>query len=191
MARKITPVIEKEILRKAADGESSRAIAAWLLASRGLKITHQAIAKVLRGTRQERGEVAKAVVRERLTKTVVSDLDGLDAERECAMRERERLGKVAARLHKEAIALFDSLESVDADQKSAATIAVMKAAESALKATEAMLKASDRVVKVIDTRLHFSGADESPSDPTEATPAAARSLVRTKFRDVEPASGAE
>lgn len=161
--RKITPALEKEILAQAAEGNSARTIAAWLLAERGLKITHQAVGQLLRHTRQTRAEVAKVVVREQLAKTVLSDLERLD-------RSLKKVGRIELRTHSLALRYLERLANLEESEGKRADFDSKKAKEEARARTlafehahffvDAALKATDRVRALANTKLHFSGADE-------------------------------
>lgn len=87
--RKITDDLEVEIQRRAAAGESVRSIAAWC-GTQGVKVSHQAIDKLVRLNRQRLAEMTKSAVRERLGKTVLSDLDRLERIRKVLHRKAQR-----------------------------------------------------------------------------------------------------
>jgi hypothetical protein len=162
-ARKITPNLEREIMAKAADGESPQAIAAWLEKERGVKISRQAVFNRLKQTRVERAEVAKVVTREKLSKSVGSDLEGLT-------REQGRVESLALLAYDEAVCAFQTMakhrsgEHVDKAELKVAVMMVATAAELALKTT-------DRAIKLATVKLHLSGADvdDSKLDVTKMT----------------------
>lgn len=185
--RKITPNLEKEILAKAADGGSTRAIAAWLLAEHGVKVTHQAVAHLLRQTRQTRAEVAKVVVREQLSKSVISDLGRLE-------REQRRMERLSKRLHRLAIRSIDKVEQMSGNGPVAASVeelvhsvtqsedvtpeqaALVVSAASDM--ADAAMKATDRVTKLSALKLKLSGAndEEKATDDAAADDELARKL---------------
>lgn len=88
--RKITPDAERDITAKAAEGWTTRRIAAWLKEAHGISVSHEAVAKLLRQTRETRADVAAAVTREALRPHVVSDLDRLEEIRAEAAERRAR-----------------------------------------------------------------------------------------------------
>jgi plasmid stabilization system protein ParE len=154
--RKITPELEKEILAKAAEGDSSRMIAEWLLEARGVKVCHQAVNQMLRQTRQTRADVAKGVVREVLTGQVMTDLGRL-------AESQNRVCSLEARLHQRAHKMLDTLESFEDGDGDATAAEIKSAIMGATVSAELALKASDRVRAITDTKLHFAGADAEES----------------------------
>lgn len=164
--KKISPALEKEILAKATEGASSRAIAAWLHTERGVKVSPQAVQRVLKLSSQTRAEVARAVVREKLSKTVISDLDRLG-------REQTRVEKLTKRLYRVAVRSLDTLERLSGAQPKTQTVDQMIDSMSAKPtveeiqmavavvhdAADAALKATDRATKLAALKLKLSGAD--------------------------------
>lgn len=75
---KLTPALEREVMEKAGEGWSARRIADWLKAERSVTMRFQGIAEFLAKTRTERADVAKAIVREKLTPHVTRDIDRLE-----------------------------------------------------------------------------------------------------------------
>jgi len=139
----IPPKLEPAVLEKAGEGLSSRAISAWLLDEHGVTASYKAVSRLLERTRDERADVAKVVVRERLQKELPSDLDELEA-----LRVRARGIEDAAKGNPDA-----------ADPEARRGNPGL-----ALKAIEAQRR-------VLDTKLHYSGAD-SPDTVEQAGPAA-------------------
>lgn len=92
MARKITPNLEKDVLAKAAEGMTTRAIAAWLNEAHGVKVTHVRVAALLKATRETRADVAASVTREALRPHVTSDLERLDEIRKEVAERRAKAG---------------------------------------------------------------------------------------------------
>lgn len=86
----ISPNLEKEVLRLAAEGMSTRAISAWLDETHGVQASHVAVARLLAKTSETRADVAAAVTREALRPHVVSDLDRLEEIRAEAAERRAR-----------------------------------------------------------------------------------------------------
>jgi hypothetical protein len=153
--RKITPRLEVEILTKATEGASTRAIAQWLRDERGVTVSHQAVANLLRQTRQTRAEVAKVVVREQLAKTVLSDLDRLD-------RSLRKIVRVETRAHNLAIHYLERLAKTAAVQDGPSNAAEKRSTKNLERAeffVDAALKATDRVRTLVVAKLHYSGAD--------------------------------
>ena len=71
----------------AGQGVTTRDMAKWCLDTHGITVSHAAIAKMLRQTRETRADVAAAVTREALAPHIVSDLDRMEEIRE-EMAER-------------------------------------------------------------------------------------------------------
>ncbi len=65
-------------LKHAQEGKGSRAIATWLAEAHGVHVSHQCVNDLLQSLLAERTEVTKAVIAERVGKSVTSDLDVLD-----------------------------------------------------------------------------------------------------------------
>lgn len=130
---KLSPDLERIVLAKAGEGMTTDAIAAMLGAEYSIRISGQAIRKRLAQTRIERGVVATAIARESLRPAVLDDLGVL-------ARERGRVRRLATMMYREATS----------DERSVGGRAVFG---------DLYLKALDRLVKIIDTRLHYAGAD--------------------------------
>lgn len=153
---KIPPNLEPFVLEKAAEGLTTRKIAALLKSEHGLKIGHDAVARMVSRTRKERAVVAKEVARERLSTEVVSDLDGLE-------RLRQSVAGKAARLAREP----DPLIYSDPQWMNA----------------YAKLKTIERQIRV--DKLRLAGADEPSLTLTmkgEPTPQDAARIVAKYFR---------
>lgn len=146
--RKISPELEKELLKRSAEGHTTRALSAWVLAEKGIKISHQAIGNLLRQTRRERSEVTKAVVREQLTKTVTADVDVLG-------ETQDELRRVKALL------LARALRDLEAER---VIVSEGETKEASVESVEQFRKVCDTLTKVTNTKMHFAGADE-PSTP--------------------------
>ena len=137
------------MLAKAGEGASTREIAAWLKAEHGVETTHGTVHRVLDRMRSQRADIAKAVVREKLAKSVVSDLDALDV-------ERNRLRMMSARLYRRHKQACEAAE----DPESGGGFAMHQAIAGV---TKSYLEVVDRIAKVVDLKLHYSGAD-TPDD---------------------------
>lgn len=181
MSKKLTPTLRREILEKAALGSSAREIAAWLAAERGVKVSHQAVGNALRQVRTERADVAKAVVREVLVKTVGGDLAHLD----------ELLGDLRARRQRAAKAIDEFVLNLKRQREEGAAGAAgvrgkrRRAGaeapgegdgeepdiETALVWGRLYTKIAELEIKAIDRRLHYSGAgpDEGEKGAKAAT----------------------
>lgn len=70
--------LESEVLAKAAENMSVRQISAWLETAHATKVSAATISRFLAKRRTERADVAKAVVREQLGKTLNADLSRLE-----------------------------------------------------------------------------------------------------------------
>lgn len=89
---KIPPEAHDEIMRLAAKGKPSREIAKWLASSKHrAKVSHAAIAKLVKKERVERSEVAKAVLAEHVAERLPGDIEELDGiyERVVALLKNE------------------------------------------------------------------------------------------------------
>lgn len=85
LAAKIPPELHEAIVGRAAGGESTRAVAAWLKATHGIDVSHVQIFRLLQKHRDHRGEVARHVAATRVERTLEKDLDSYQ-------RRIERLG---------------------------------------------------------------------------------------------------
>lgn len=74
----ITQAVEEFIAAKAQTGASSRAISAMLLAEMGVTLSHKGVANEMTKRRNERSDIAKNVLREKLGKTLLGDIDRLE-----------------------------------------------------------------------------------------------------------------
>jgi hypothetical protein len=144
--RKLTPALEVEIMTKAAEGFSSRAIAAHLLEEHGVRLTFQTIAAYLARTREERGAITQAVVREKLAGVVVPGLDALG-------RETERVRRLCLRLYRQT----KNLDSMNA-------VALVRS----------YLAAADQLRKSVETTMRLAGADAPDQAHVEMLDAARR-----------------
>ena len=157
---KIPPDAEAGIYARAGEGKTLAEICNWLEQTHGVRVSPTAIRKKLAKRRAEREVVAKAVVREQLSKTVLSDIDVLDV-------EKGRLRKLARRLFRTLTAPVP--KGLDEVQQ-----LLIRAALS--DTGELYLKTVDRLTKVVHTKLHYSGAD-APDDPLVALADAERRLT--------------
>jgi len=163
---KISPKLEKEMLAKAADGLSAGEIVTWFLKDHGIKISRAAIGKRLHQTRVERSEVAKAVVREHLTKTVVSDLDRL-------AEEQQRVERLGRRLYGIADKAVGAIERAQAGEKVDAF--ELEAAMQAAPSFSALaFRSTAEASRLAQARLHYSGADADDEGASEVAEAERR-----------------
>jgi hypothetical protein len=116
----IPEVLWPEILEQSGNGWSTRKIADWL--NQVHSLTHHAVAALLKAQRQQREETSKAIVRERLGKTVLLDLQALE-------REGVRVRKVCK-------LLFGAIDDGDLEH----AIPYLKAAEQHRKLIETKLR---------------------------------------------------
>lgn len=79
---KLDPALQDAVLARLAKGWTAARCAEWLAKSRGVKVTPQAITKMARARRSERGDVSKSVVREEIGRRLPGDLEDLAARRE-------------------------------------------------------------------------------------------------------------
>jgi hypothetical protein len=118
------------ILELAGQRKGTREIAAWLAATHGVKVAHVTVGKLLRELRDERAVNTQLVAQETLAPVVTSDLQELDE-----IRKRARAIEDAARPDP------------------------TKTGREAKGNPFLMLKAQEMQRKVLDTRLHYAGAD--------------------------------
>lgn len=130
---RIPPDRHPEILRRAGSGESAAQIAAWL-ATEGIKVSDRAVRKLLERVRTERADATKAVVREQLQQEALGDVAHLEAARLRAAEIEKAAGEIA--------------QAPDLDPK-------LK-----LRALTTQLDAIEAQRKIVDTKLHYAGADE-------------------------------
>src|SRR3990167_4247151 len=139
MSVAIPPASESEVLAKAGEGWTTRRISQWLKDEKGIEASHATVAKLLAKARSFRADVAKVVVREELGKTLLTDLEHLEAIRaDLAERAKECL--------------------LPADVNGQRIVNPM--------AFTAYLKTRELEVKVIDRKLHYAGADEEGEKKT-------------------------
>lgn len=106
----IPPKFEADILAKAGEGLTTRAIAAWLKETHNVDTSHKTVAKLIARHRAERADVAKAIVREQLGKTVNADIARLE-------QIRAGLAKRAAKAKGPEFAKLTELELKAIDRK--------------------------------------------------------------------------
>lgn len=70
-----------EVLRLSGERKSTRAIATWLGEAHGVQVTHHTVARVVKASREERRETARAIVEEKLGSPdgLSADIDGIIA----------------------------------------------------------------------------------------------------------------
>lgn len=108
--RKIPPAARDEILARLATGETQEKVTAWANKKFSLAVTRQAIAKLAKGTRLARADIAKATLREGVAPALVGDLAVLD-------REIRRLRRLAKATFDKAIAFpAESRSFLDVDR---------------------------------------------------------------------------
>lgn len=78
MNKSIPKKLEPDILVKVGESWSLPRIAAWLGTEHGVKTSKTAVQRVVARLTRERGELTKAVVQEKLTKTLTTDLDAVE-----------------------------------------------------------------------------------------------------------------
>lgn len=152
--RKIPKELEPEIIARTAQGASARQIADWLLADHGVSVKRQSVLAFLHRTGNERAEVAKAVVREVLTRTVTSDLEHLE---EIRNELRERRKKAAEALD----ALVRSSVDPEPPEGKDPKVERRRLYTEAMIASRMYTKIIELEIKCLDRRLHYSGADNT------------------------------
>lgn len=177
MSRAIPPDLEPEVLAKYGEGWRSRKIAEWLKVEHGVECSHAAVARIVAHARTERADVAKDVVREKLSKTLTTDLDVLEA-------ELRRVEKLSARLHKRAHQDLDILEKPSEADYNALRTAMLGADRMVARA----LEASATLTGIAKTKLHFAGAD-APDDSLDELSQAEQRLA-SKLDQLAANSGA-
>ena len=145
MARGIPEALEPAVLEQAASGKTSRQVAAWLEAEHGIKTSHTTVVRLLQERRQERAEVTRQVVQERVAATVTVDLDLLE-------RHGAELSELVGHY-------LERAKSTDGDARDCARVA---------------LQAVEGLRKLIETKLHFAGAGAGDEQRAEQQDAARR-----------------
>lgn len=79
---KISENLQGELVAKATDGWTLDRLADWLKTEHGIEISHQAISKRLSQARTVRADIAKNVVRDVLGKSLQSDLECVETQRQ-------------------------------------------------------------------------------------------------------------
>jgi len=142
MKKSIPPALHAWVLAKAGEGKPSDEITELLWREHRVEVDSSTVRRLLRLYRTERADVAKGVIRERLQKELLADLDALQKLHRRA-RKMERLAlKRAAELH------------VEHEQH-----------PQALQELAFALKAMDRQLRAINLTLHYSGAGEPDQPP--------------------------
>lgn len=175
---KLTAELEKQVLAKAAEGETAQTIADWLKAEHGIEISRQAIVKRLKATREERAEVARVVTRQVLGKSVTSDL-------ELFQKKLEQANKLCDKLYEKLFWAFGVVENSTNDEPLSPdakpiTDKILDMAH-AIVATYPILclKASQRIEVMIARKLKLSGAD--PNEDSAAKMREAQQALTEKL----------
>jgi|GEM_PF-4330235 len=104
----IPPDREADILARAGAGEGTESIAAWLSGELGRKINGRRVREFLERCRAERAPIARAVIAEKLGRTLTADLDAVDG-----ILERARKDELAAGKHDDVLRELERLALVD------------------------------------------------------------------------------
>lgn len=145
--------LHDEVLRLADDGLNSEQIADALAEAHGIKASGAVVLKVLARRRQERGEITRGLLRERLGKVVTSDLDALQKR----VDEQEA---IADRLSETVLDALETLRAEAPDGKiSPGQLLLWQPIFSELR------KTTEQIRRLVDTRLHYAGGNE-PDAPT-------------------------
>lgn len=175
---KLTAELEKQVLAKAAQGETAQTIADWLKADHGIEISRQAIVKRLRQTRIERAEVARVVTREVLGKSVTSDL-------ELFQKKLEQANKLCDKLYDKLFWAFAIIENATNDEPlgpdaKPITDKILAVADVIVSTYPILcLKASQRIEVMIARKLKLSGAD--PNEDSAAKMREAQQALTEKL----------
>jgi hypothetical protein len=124
--------LRDEVLKRAALGQSSRSIAAWLQ-GQGVTGDHSKVARFIKAERGERSELTKAIVTEHIARTLPGALDRRAAG---TLRVADRL-QVEIDEYKGALTGDDYTSLLDS-----------------------LVKVSKVAREIIDTKLKYSGAGE-------------------------------
>jgi hypothetical protein len=126
--------LEGEVLAQAGANLSVRQIADWLATAHGVKVGSATVARFLAKHRAERADVAKAVVREQLGKTLNADISRLEeiraglAKRSAKLTGKKDFGAFARLVELELKAIDRKLHYAgadDPDEKGSARAAVI------------------------------------------------------------------
>lgn len=90
---KIPPKLFEDLLRLRADGKSGQDMADWLKTEHGVKVSRQAVQNKLAAIDKEREPIARAVAIAKLTKSVATDLDAVEAIIDRAIEDEKFAGK--------------------------------------------------------------------------------------------------
>jgi hypothetical protein len=74
----IPEILEPAVLERAVSGSTCYEIADWLKAAHGVETSYRSVSRLLERLRAERKSLTQAVVREKLGKTVLTDIDRLE-----------------------------------------------------------------------------------------------------------------
>lgn len=85
-APNIPASLEDAVLEKAYAGLGCRQISEWLLAEHNVAASYVTVSRWLKRRRNERADIAKVVVREKVTSSVTKDIDRLELFAKKAMR---------------------------------------------------------------------------------------------------------
>lgn len=154
----IPPALESELIERAAQGASTRDLSQWLKDAKGITASYKAVQRLLSRTKSERADVAKAIVRETITKELPKDLERLEG-------ALTRAVTLAERLHKRTHEALDAL----ADPEDADPSALRVALASFETLSDRAIKASNAELNAFKVRLHFAGADTPDSDADAAS----------------------
>jgi hypothetical protein len=142
----IPPNLAPRVLELAGEGRTTRQIAEALLTDHGIKVSHVAVARLLKATREERAGVAKTVVREKLAATIAPDLDALAS-------ETQRVRRLCLRLYNRA---------------------TRSESEELTGMAKAYFAGAEQLRKNIETTMRLAGADTPDDSLTELAAAQAR-----------------
>lgn len=94
MRKSIPPELETEILKKYGQGATGPEISAWLKRIHSIDAKPRAVQRLVQRIGKERAPIARAVVQEKLSKTLTSDLDAVEQLLADARGVRNQAGKL-------------------------------------------------------------------------------------------------
>ena len=141
----IPPALEPSILAKAGEGRTLREIAAWLKSDHGVECSHVSVQRIVKRAKIERAEVTRAVLQEKLGKSVTTDVDRLE-------KHARQLDKMADDIYAKVAADATFLKGPERDEPTW------------VDGRETYAKLAEQLRKITETKLKYSGAEEAVGD---------------------------
>jgi hypothetical protein len=91
-AKAIPPNLQDEVLARAGEGLTAPQIAVWLAEAKGVQCSSKAVQRLLARVTAERRPLVQAVVSEKLSKSVATDLDAVDGILDRARKDEQAAG---------------------------------------------------------------------------------------------------